>query len=81
MDFDFYIASYNTFGPSMPSSHEMRYKPFLGSMNRKTQKMRCKDEVESGKYEWEWYNCPSRRSCSSTFFPRVTHLLGNHVNH
>jgi hypothetical protein len=39
-----YDVSYNTFGPLSPSSHEMRYKPFLGSMHLKTQKMRKKRE-------------------------------------
>jgi hypothetical protein len=27
-----YDVSYNTFGTSTPSSHEMRYKTFLGSV-------------------------------------------------
>ena len=58
MDFEFYSTTYNTFGPLDPSFHEMRYKPFLGSMNPKTQKMRKQRgrSVESGKYEWEWYD-------------------------
>jgi hypothetical protein len=53
MDFDFYIASYNTSGYLASSSHEMRYKPFLGSMNPEIQKMRKQRErgVESGMYE------------------------------
>jgi hypothetical protein len=40
----------------------MRYKPFLGAMNLKTQKMRKQKgrSVKSGKYEREWYNDPSR---------------------
>jgi hypothetical protein len=40
MDFDFYSASYNTYRPLSPSSHEMRCNPFLGSMNLETQKGR-----------------------------------------
>jgi hypothetical protein len=61
----------------------MRYKPFLGSMSPKTQKMRKRRgrSVESGKYEWEWYDDPSRNHPVATLFPRVTYLLGNHVNH
>jgi hypothetical protein len=57
------FSSYNTSGPSAPSSHEMRHKPFLGSMNPKTQNMRKRNGrgVESGKYEQEWYDDPSRR--------------------
>jgi hypothetical protein len=83
MVFDFYSVGYNTSRPLAPSSHEIRYKPFLGSMNPKTQKMRKNRgrSVESGKYEREWYDDPSRRPPSSNPFPRVTHLLGNHVNH
>jgi hypothetical protein len=39
-------------GPLAPSSHEMRYKPFLGQCGPKTQKMRERREInmESGKY-------------------------------
>jgi hypothetical protein len=61
---------YNTSRPLTPSSQEMRYKPFLGSMNPKTQKMRKQKRrsVESGKYEWEWYNDPSRRPPSNNIF-------------
>jgi hypothetical protein len=57
----------------------MSYKPFLGSINPKTQKMRkLKGRgVEIGKYVREWYDDP----LVATLFPRVTHLLGNHVNH
>ena len=29
------FASYNTSGPLAPSSHEMRYKPFLGQYAQK----------------------------------------------
>jgi hypothetical protein len=32
------FSSYNTFGPLAPSSHEMRYNPFLGSMNLRNPK-------------------------------------------
>jgi hypothetical protein len=48
------FSSYNTFGPSTPSSHEMRYKPFLGSMNPKTQNMRKEkgENVETRNYGW-----------------------------
>jgi hypothetical protein len=61
----------------------MRYQSFLGSMNPKTQKMRkqmgkC---VKSGKYVREWYDDPSRRPPIATLSPRVTHIIGNHVNH
>jgi hypothetical protein len=61
----------------------MRYKPFFGSMNLKTQKMRKQmgRNVESGKYEWEWYDEPSRKPQVETIFPRVTKLLGYHANH
>jgi cell fate regulator YaaT (PSP1 superfamily) len=61
----------------------MRYKPFLGSMNPKTKKMMIQRGrgMESGKYEWEWYDDPSRGPPVATLFLRVTHLLGNHVNH
>jgi hypothetical protein len=61
----------------------MRYKSFLGSMHPKTQKMRKQRErrVESGKYEWEWYNDPSRKPPVSTLFLKVTNLLGYHANH
>jgi len=69
MDFDFYSASY-TFVPLAPS-HEMRYRPFLGSLNPETQNMRKREGrgVENGKYEREWYNNPSRRPPSSNHFP------------
>ena len=52
--FDFYNARCNTSGPLAPSSHEMRYNPFLGSMNPKPQKFRKQRgrSVEGGKYEW-----------------------------
>jgi hypothetical protein len=48
-----YDVNYNTSSLLAPSSHEMRYKTFLGSMNLKTQKMRKwrRISVESGKYE------------------------------
>jgi hypothetical protein len=48
-----YDVSYNTFGHLAPSSYEMRYKPLLGSMHPKIQKMRKQRgrSVESGKYE------------------------------
>jgi hypothetical protein len=69
-------VSYNTSGPLTPSSHEMRYKPLLGSMNPKTQKMRKQRgrSVESGKYEWEWYDDPSRKPPSSNPFPEGDQL-------
>jgi hypothetical protein len=69
--------------PLAPSSHEMRYNPFLGSMNPKTQKMRKQRgrSVKSDKYEWEWYNKYSRNSLVETLFPRVTNLLGYTHNH
>jgi hypothetical protein len=49
-----YDFNYNTYGPSSPSSREMRYKPFLGSMDPKTQKVRKQRgrSVKIGKYEW-----------------------------
>jgi hypothetical protein len=55
-----YDFNYNTSGPLAPSSHEMKYKPFLGSMHLKTKKMRKHRgrSVESGKYEREWYDEP-----------------------
>jgi hypothetical protein len=61
----------------------MRYKPFLGSMNPKTQKMRKHRgrSVEIGKYEWEWYDDPSRRPPVANLFLRVANLLGYHVKH
>jgi hypothetical protein len=61
----------------------MRYNPFLGSMNPKTQKMRKQRgrSVENGKYEWEWYDDPSRNYPVATLFPRVTNLLGHNDNH
>jgi hypothetical protein len=34
------FSNYNTFGSLSPSSHQMRYNTFLGSVNAKTQKMR-----------------------------------------
>jgi hypothetical protein len=48
-----YDVIYNTTGPSAPSSHEMRYNPFLGSMHSKTKNMKKRRgrSVESGKYE------------------------------
>jgi hypothetical protein len=49
MDFEFYSASYNTSGPLAPSSHEMRYNPFLGSMNPKP-----KNEETKGKRCGKW---------------------------
>jgi cell fate regulator YaaT (PSP1 superfamily) len=57
-------------GAVNPSSHEMRYKPFLGSMSLKTQKMRKRRgrSLEISKYEWEWYDDPSRRPPSSNLF-------------
>jgi hypothetical protein len=69
--FYFYSARNNTSRPSPPSSHEMRYKPSLGSMNPKTKKMRKQRgrSVESGKYEWEWYDDPSRKPPIRNPFP------------
>jgi len=46
MDFYFYSAIWNIYGPLAPSSHEMSYKPFLGSMNPKIQK---DEEMEENK--------------------------------
>jgi hypothetical protein len=71
MTFDFYSASYNTSGPLAPSSHEMRYKPFLRSMHPKTQKvMKQRGRgVKSGKYEREWYDDPSWRLPGRNPFP------------
>jgi hypothetical protein len=81
MDFDFYSASYNTSGPSTPSSHEMGYKPFLGSMNPKTQKIRKQREV------WKVVSMNENGTMTllgdpllATLFPMVTNLLGYHVN-
>jgi hypothetical protein len=70
-------------GKQETPQNEMRYNPFLGSMNTKTQKMRKQRgrSVESGKYEWEWYDDPSRNYPVATFFPRVTNLLGYNDNH
>ena len=78
-----YFSNYKTFGSLDPSSREMRYNPFLGSMNPKSQKMRKQrgGSVGSGKYEWEWYNDLSRGPPVETIFSRMTYLLGNHVNH
>jgi hypothetical protein len=52
-DWPLSFSIYNTYGPLAPSSHEIRYKPFLGSMNLKNKKMRKGRGriVESGKYE------------------------------
>jgi hypothetical protein len=49
----------------------------------KTQNMRKQKgkAVKSGKYVREWYDDPSKRPPVETLSPRVTHLLGNHVNH
>jgi hypothetical protein len=44
------FASYNTFGPIALSSHEMRYKPFLGSMSPKSRKIRKWKGKKSGKW-------------------------------
>jgi hypothetical protein len=70
MYFNFYNSNYNTSMPLAPSSHEMRYKPFLGSIRLKTQKMRKQRgrSVESDKYEWERYDDPSRRPPSRNPF-------------
>jgi hypothetical protein len=78
-----YEVNYNTSGPLAPSSHEMRYKPLLGSMHLKIQKMRKQRgrSVESGKYEWEWYDDPSSKTPVAPLFLRVTNLLGYHANH
>jgi hypothetical protein len=48
-----YDFNYNTSSPLAPSSYEMRYKAFLGSMHPKTQNMRKRRgrSVESGNYE------------------------------
>jgi hypothetical protein len=83
MAFYFSSASCKIYGPLAPSSYEVRYKPFSGSMNQKTQKMRKQRgrSVENGKYEWEWYNDPSRKPLDNNPFPRVTNLLGYHDNH
>jgi hypothetical protein len=77
------FASYNTSGPLAPSSHEMRYNPFLGSMNPKTQKMRkwMGRKMEGGKYGREFYNDSSRSYLVATLFLRVTNLLGHNDNH
>jgi hypothetical protein len=66
-----YNVNYNTFVPSTPSSYEMRYKTFLGSMHQRTQKMRKQrgNNMESGEYEWEWYDHPSRKPPSRKPFP------------
>ena len=46
------FSSYNTSGPLAPSSHEMRYKPLLGSISPKAKNVRKQKgrSVESGKY-------------------------------
>jgi hypothetical protein len=67
----------NPSGPLAPSSHKiMRYKPFLGTCNPKTQKMRKQkgNMMESGKYGWEWYDGSSRRPPVAPLFPGVTTL-------
>jgi hypothetical protein len=76
MAFEFYSASCNTSGPLALSSHELRYKPFLGSVSSKTQKMRqhMGRSMESGKYEWEWHDDPSRRPPNSYPFPEGDQL-------
>jgi hypothetical protein len=82
-DFILTLSSYNTSGILTPSSHEMRHNPFLGSMKLKTKKMRKRRgrNVESGKYEWEWYSDPLMNYLVATLFPRVTNLLGYNDNH
>jgi hypothetical protein len=37
--------------------------------------------MESDKYGWKWYDDPSKNQLIATIFPRVTYLLGDHVNH
>jgi hypothetical protein len=44
----------------------------------KKKRGRC---VESGEYEWEWYNDPSRNHPIATLFMKVTNLLGHNDNH
>jgi hypothetical protein len=58
------FSSYNTSRPLSPSSHEMRYNSFLGSMSPKMQKIRKQRgrSVESGKYEWKWYDDPFKKT-------------------
>jgi hypothetical protein len=83
MDFDCCRARYNTSGPSTPSSREMRYNPFLGSMNPKTKNMRkLREEV------WKVVSMSGNGTMNlqgeppvETIFPRMTKLLGYHVNH
>jgi hypothetical protein len=61
----------------------MRYNPFLGSMNSKTQMMRRRRgrSVENGGYEREWYDDPSRNYLVAILSLRVTNLLGHNDNH
>jgi hypothetical protein len=37
--------------------------------------------MEGGKYEWEWYDYPSRRPPGRNPFPNGGHLLGNNDTH
>jgi hypothetical protein len=37
--------------------------------------------MESGKYEWERYDNPSRKTPGYNPFPKGGHLLGNHDTH
>jgi hypothetical protein len=59
------------------SSHEIRYKPILGSMNPKSQKMRKQRgiSVENGTMILQG------DPLVTTIFPRETNLLEYHVNY
>jgi hypothetical protein len=50
------FASYIPSEPSAPSSHEMRYYPFLCQCTQKSQKMRKRNGkgMEGDKYDQEW---------------------------
>jgi hypothetical protein len=77
-----YDVSYNASEPLAPSSHEMRYKPFLGSMNLKTKRL-----GNGGKEVWKVVNMSGNGAMNlqrnppvATLFPRVTNLVEYHAN-
>jgi hypothetical protein len=78
MDYEFYFysSSCNTYGTSIPSSHEMRYKPSLGLMYPKKQNIRNWKgrSMESGKCDCEWYDDPSRKPTDRNHFPEGDQL-------
>jgi len=58
-----YFSSYILPGPLAPSSHEMRYNPFLCQYTQKYQKKRWWKgwSIKNDKYDWEWYDDSSMR--------------------